>query len=527
MIKTTIMKTLNHLLRISLIAVPLMLASSCERDNGNSSIRKEAISGYVQKGPFLIGTTLSLSELNSDLGQTGKVFHADISNNSGVFSLNNVELSSRFVEIKANGFYFNEVQGENSAAQLTLSALSDISDKSSLNVNVLSHLEKDRLLHLIGEGQSFSEAKKQAQEEILEVFSLEKGDMAESELLNIAEAGEDNAILLAVSVIMQGHLSVADMSELIGKLNADLKEDGILDDASIGTALMNNAVLADLDRIRSNLENRYAELGMEVTIPAFEEHVRHFIDSSGFEFNRFPVYPRTSPYGTNVLYLERDTFNKGQDLSLAADLPDGTSLMILLKGGLWFYRAAPAGPVNWNISEYDWFRKEQSFEASKAGELSDLSIDFDVAPGSSAKFQIEYYENGSDAPTRVREIVVLDPLSGGGFFSFPDEGDYGPNILALDGDTLYLGKEVKYSLTVRFPEWDEASIAYDFMFEGSGLILIDPSEIFLWETQLDTSYMLQISASGKNIRPDMSIVFPERGICNMTGSGIYRTLKIE
>jgi len=41
-----------------------------------------------------------------------------------------------------------------------------------------------------------SDAKKQAQEEILKVFLIEKSDMEESESLNIAEDGDDNAILL-------------------------------------------------------------------------------------------------------------------------------------------------------------------------------------------------------------------------------------------------------------------------------------------------------------------------------------------
>ena len=37
-------------------------------------VRKEKISGYVQKGPFISGTTILMNELNEELSQTGKIF---------------------------------------------------------------------------------------------------------------------------------------------------------------------------------------------------------------------------------------------------------------------------------------------------------------------------------------------------------------------------------------------------------------------------------------------------------------------
>jgi hypothetical protein len=200
-----------------------LLVSSCEKSpEAGEPIKKEKISGFVQKGPYLVGTSLDLLELNADLGQTGKVFRTDIENNRGAFEINNLELSSSFVEISANGFYFNEVLGKNSSAQLTLSAVSDLSDKSTLNVNVLSHLEKDRLIDLVNGGMSFGDAKRKAQEEVLGAFMIEKGDIAESEMLNIADEGDDNAILLAVSVILQGYMDVPELHDY-DRLGAKLR----------------------------------------------------------------------------------------------------------------------------------------------------------------------------------------------------------------------------------------------------------------------------------------------------------------
>jgi hypothetical protein len=509
-----------------LIAFALILLNSCETNPGDNAIQKEQISGYVQKGPYLIGTSISLSDLNSDLSQTGKVFTTGISNNQGAFEISNIELSSGYVEILADGFYFNELQGKNSSAQLTLSAVSNIRDKSTLNVNVLAHLEKDRLLKLVSDGASFPDAKKQAQEEILKVFLIEKSDIAESELLNIAEDGDDNAILLAVSVILQGHLPVADMSELIGKLNADLKEDGKLDDPSIGTSLINNARLANLKTVRANLEKRYEELDLDVTIPEFEKYVEYFIENSGYVFDLLPVYPEFSGYGRNVLYPERDTFYTADELSLAAELPEGTSLKVILKGGHWWYRFAPQGPKNWDISIYDDLRQQQVFTATSPGGSSDVSVSFDVEPGGQKKFTIEYYENGAETPTRTREIVVVDKNAPeGGAFLYPENGAYGPNILSM-GDTISLQTGVKYSLAADFPEFDEAGISFMLSFTEPGAFTTNPAEADLWTVRQDTAY-LEISASGKNIKPDMSIVFNKPASFDLFGGGMIKTGSIQ
>jgi hypothetical protein len=52
--------TPNGLQRILLDAVvPPLLFAACKKDPGNTTIRKEQISGFVQKSPFLIGIQIS------------------------------------------------------------------------------------------------------------------------------------------------------------------------------------------------------------------------------------------------------------------------------------------------------------------------------------------------------------------------------------------------------------------------------------------------------------------------------------
>ncbi|MGB3589794.1 MAG: hypothetical protein WBA23_24815, partial [Tunicatimonas sp.] len=236
------------------------------------------LQGYVQKGPFINGTAITLSELDGNLVATGKNFTTQIADNRGAFSLKDIELESEFVQLQAEGFYFDEVKGEKSAAQLTLFALADVSDVNSVNVNLISHLERNRVIYLMQEEELyFTTAKAQAQQEILTAFGIAQDSIGYSEQLDISQEGDQNAILLAVSAILQGNGSVAELSELSANFITDLREDGTLNSDVIQTKLKEQAKALDLPQIRQNLEDRYAEMGIEATIPNFEQ----YIDSDG------------------------------------------------------------------------------------------------------------------------------------------------------------------------------------------------------------------------------------------------------
>lgn len=271
------------------LMILLFIVLACNKDNDDfKEISLEKVSGYAQKGPYLNGTSVTIYELTDDLVPTGKNFPSQISDNAGTFEVKNINLISQYVLLKADGFYFNEVTNESSTAQLTLYALSDLTNKTDLNVNVLSTLEKGRTEYLISNGKSFTEAKKQAQAEILNIFEINKKDMTKSEELDISKPGDDNAILLAVSSVFQGYLSVAELSELIANIGIDIREDGILNDQALGEKLIFNANKLYPDQIRKNLEDRYKFFNMVVTIPDFEKYIDQFIENTGFKFNALP-----------------------------------------------------------------------------------------------------------------------------------------------------------------------------------------------------------------------------------------------
>jgi uncharacterized protein (TIGR02145 family) len=272
------------LLILLLSSLPFTLIFlGCEKEQISQEIKKEKVSGFVQKGPYINGTQILMSELNASLEQTGKLFTSQIINDRGSFVINNIELTSSFVEFSASGFYFDEVKGELSSAPLTLFALADITDQSTVNVNILTHLERRRVEYLVNQGTGFSNAKNTAQAEVLAIFGIEKDNMQESENLDISVNSEDNAILLAISLILQGNRSVADLTELLATISSTIRDDGVFDNDGVMESLRASSLQLDLSEIRQNLEERYIALGIEATIPDFEDYITAFLSYTSGE----------------------------------------------------------------------------------------------------------------------------------------------------------------------------------------------------------------------------------------------------
>jgi hypothetical protein len=393
------MKNVQLLLGFILIICTL----SCEKKEDSSGLSIEKISGYVQKGPYLNGTSITISELSEDLTPTGKNFSSQILDNKGTFEIRNVELSSQYVLLKADGFYFDEVKNDNSAAQLTLFALSDLTDKTSLNINVLSSLEKTRVEYLVSNGMDYSSAKKQAQSEILSIFEISKSDLSESELLDITKTGDENAILMAVSVILKGYLSVSELSELLANISTDIREDGVLNSHTLATVLINNAVLLKPDDVRKNIENRYEMLGMDIIVADFEKYVNRFIDSTSFEFSGYIEYPASGLYGTNLLDKQKTEYAEG-DHSLCAILPEGTILKVTIQGNNWFYPVSQDWS-GWIKTVWNDVDNSRTFLSKKTGEI-DLNILLQVDTTTFSKTNIYVYENNDVEPTWSKEISV-------------------------------------------------------------------------------------------------------------------------
>lgn len=239
------------------------------------AVDNKTIGGVSQKGPFVTGSAVKLYELDGKTyAQTGRNFTGKIASDDGKFSVSSVTLASQYALLEANGYFRNEVTGGKSSGTVTLNALTDLSDREKVNINLLTHLEYERALYLVSTGINVPAAKKQAEAEIFNAFGI-RGEFDNSEDLDIFSNGEGNAALLAFSVLMLRDLSEADLTELLTKFATDIEKDGSWDDEATKAKIADWAQSWDLtgglEIIRGNIERW--NLG---TVPDFEKYVRNF-----------------------------------------------------------------------------------------------------------------------------------------------------------------------------------------------------------------------------------------------------------
>jgi uncharacterized protein (TIGR02145 family) len=260
-------------------------SSSSEILESSSSYDEEAVltsldsmEGYTQKGPFVQGSNVRLYELSDGrtLKQTNGNFMGVINSNDGFFKISARNLVSQYALLVANGYYRNEVTGKTTTEDLTLFALTDVSERSRANVNLLTHLEYDRVYYLVTkEKMRVYAAKRRAQAEILRVFHVDTTGIGASEDLAVFGNGKGNSALLALSVMLQGRRSIAELTELLSDISADLEKDGDLD-TTLKMKIADGAVklLPFLPRIRANVEGW--NLG---EVPEFESVIKNFVSS--------------------------------------------------------------------------------------------------------------------------------------------------------------------------------------------------------------------------------------------------------
>ena len=267
-------------LGMSAIALAALMLAGCGDDgssggngpSGNDVVRDKTITGVAQKGPFVDSSVVIVRELDSSaLTQTGRSFQGQVMGGRGRFTVSGVPLVSRYALLEANGRYWNENTGARSNDAITLNALVDLSERENVNINLLTHLESERALHLVSSGMGFAAAKKQAEQEVFKAFGV-TGEFANSEELDILAKGEGDAALLAISALMQGDLSGAALAERLADFVDDIKRDGKWDDATSKVQMADWANKANLAAIRAIVEGWSA--GGDV--PAFERFVKAF-----------------------------------------------------------------------------------------------------------------------------------------------------------------------------------------------------------------------------------------------------------
>lgn len=267
---------IKHHFQAAALATLCFFAFSCSDDNSGGTYEPQTynVSGKVEKGPFVSGSTITMQPMDSKMQASGESYSATITDNAGNFTFGSKLFNAPFAELTANGYFFNEVDGDLSSGTLNLRALVDLSDKSTVNVNILTHLKYQRMLNLIEQGSSFKQADRQAQQELFAAFGLTAYASTDASQLSIISGTDEAAALIAVSSLILGERSEAEVTEYLAKMSREFGQDGEFSTETKAQMKEDKGYLADkLDDIKANIVSRYADLGLEVSV---KELARYF-----------------------------------------------------------------------------------------------------------------------------------------------------------------------------------------------------------------------------------------------------------
>ena len=272
-------------------------------EDAGLAIKDLDVAGLAQKGPFVKGSAVTVQGVDcKTMKFTEEKFSGKVKSNKGDFDVDDVNLSASCALFEVSGYYLNEVSGEKSSDKLTLHAITDLNDRKSVNINVLTELEYERVMKLVSEEKmSFDDAKMQAEKEVL--ASLGVMDRFESfEGMSIYEKGEGNATLLATSVLLQSDLDAEKLAGRMDDIASSITKNGEWNDEKAKAEMADWASTAKSDgkyeAVRKNLE----KWSGSDEIPDFEKVIEEINDAQKIPEGWSWDVPKEARLNPNIKY---------------------------------------------------------------------------------------------------------------------------------------------------------------------------------------------------------------------------------
>ena len=232
--------------------------------------------GAVQKGPFVLGSSVTASPLDAKVAPTGLQFEVAADSDLGEFTIAGVPQGP--VALLATGFHFDEVRGGRSLAPISLRALHvATADATTINIHVLTHISEPRARALFAQGTPLAEALADAETQTVAALQIGPPGLSLAAPASLASLlgpdNDDDAYLLAVSAVLAQAAHLADarapdaaLQELLNRLADDLADDGTLAQPLVDQLAVAETLL-DAELVKTQLSARAVELGLPATIP--------------------------------------------------------------------------------------------------------------------------------------------------------------------------------------------------------------------------------------------------------------------
>ncbi|MEY8877509.1 MAG: hypothetical protein AB9M60_13445 [Leptothrix sp. (in: b-proteobacteria)] len=263
----------------------------------------QVLAGQVEKGPLLRGSTVTINTLTTAsvalaagtttvlpgttattlpaLVPSGASFTMEVKDDFGTFAPQSAAIfQSAFIETNAEGYYFNELTGQRSDDIIALRGVSNLKSDKAINVNLLTDLAKERTLALARAAAAaattapgnvtpaiFDAARKQAQLETLRAFNIDSRELgtvnafAELDLKKISTEATarpaDNILLALSALVVQIGQDGSGVSDFQNRFEADLADNGVIDDATLKNQILKASATVDFNRVAANMNTFY------------------------------------------------------------------------------------------------------------------------------------------------------------------------------------------------------------------------------------------------------------------------------
>jgi len=254
-----------EVIEVPITEIPISEEEKKDDGTGSVSSQSYSISGTAAFGPYNSGATVSVAPVDVATMTAGAATgSATVKDKKGSFSASG-SLTSAVASIEVSGKY-NNISLDKSEGPVTVKALVDLRNKTTANVNVLTHLEYGRVQNLVAtQGLSFTAAKVRAEKEVLTALGL-KSDSTLFEDISLYGTDEASMNLMAVTIALLTERSSADASALLNALAEDLAADGLLDNDANKASLGDVAYFMDIVFPK----NIISELNNDAEVPYFK-----------------------------------------------------------------------------------------------------------------------------------------------------------------------------------------------------------------------------------------------------------------
>ena len=185
------------------------------------------VSGRAEKGPFKSGTTITMQPLDLTANALGTAQTTMTFDDCGNYGFRNMLFKYPYVQVSANGLFFNEVDDYNTRdTQISLQGYADLQNGSKVNVNVVTHLISERVVNLVIGGIDFDVALSQAQGELLSAFGLQRLNDKSFTQVSISDGDDYAAGLLAITMPLLYSRKGSELISWMTRLRYDFADDG-------------------------------------------------------------------------------------------------------------------------------------------------------------------------------------------------------------------------------------------------------------------------------------------------------------